>query len=416
MTAIIRSIDAWEILDSRGVPTVACRVTVDGGHSAVGRVPAGSTNAPGEARDLRDGGHRYGGMGTGLAVRSIREVLAPRLIGVDAAMTDEVDTVIDEVDGTADLRSVGANAAMAVSVAAAKVAAKTACRPLYASISDSPLLPLPFVNLMFGDAHRTELQHLFCAPLGSQSVSEGLEWVWRVRQALTDLLAESGLEPVVVGNSHAGSGARIASAERALALTTEAIDRAGFVPGVEVAVGFDLAAYRFWDGKRYVFPHSGLEMAPGELLSLLVGWVERFNVTAVEDPFHPDHPEVWRSFTSAVGGGVLVVADRLTATNPGRLADFGSAANAVLVKPNQAGTVRRTRRFIEMARGVGLAVVMGSRAGSTEDSWSADMAIGWDIGYLKAGAATGSDRTAKWNRLLEAEAAGVISPRSHMRQ
>lgn len=410
MTTRIRTVHAWESLDSRGLPTVATRVALDGGASGTAMIPSGSTHAPGEAPESRDGGSRYGGSGVLGAVAAVNDAIGPAVIDLNAADQEEVDQAIEAADGSPDLSRLGSNATMAVSLAAAKAAAATHRKPLYRWLAQprEPLLPRPFVNLMFGDAHRHELQHMLCIP-NRPTVSEALEMVWRIRHSLTLMLADNNGPGTIIGNSSAGQGTSLGSATAAFEAVMRACEQADLVPGEDLHVGYDLAAYRYWDGERYHLPYEGLDLTTDQLLDLQLDWAARYPVAAIEDPFDADDEIGWQRITKAVGNKTLIISDRLSATSAARLQRVaaGKLANAVLVKPNQAGTVTRTRRFVEAAQLSGLATVMGSRAGSTEDAWSADLCIAWGLGYLKAGATTGSDRTSKWNRVLEAESFGV---------
>lgn len=406
MTAIV-DVDAWEVLDSRGDPTVAARVRLAGGAVGECAVPAGASTSRHEARELRDGGERYGGRGARRAAENARTVLAAAVHGRDASDQRGVDTALREADGTADLGRLGANSVLAVSVATALAAANAHDVPLYEWVSGSPVLPLPMVNILSGGAHAArclDIQDVLVIPTGAGTFAEAIEWAGRVRRAAMALATDRGMPASLVADE-GGLGLPLPRNEEALALVTAAIERAGLAPGGDVALAVDLAASQFRDGGRYAFRIEDRLLDPAALVDELAGWTQRYPLVSLEDPCDEDDWETWRGLTKRLGSRVQLIGDDLFATNARRL-DRGihdGVANAVLVKPNQAGTLTSAADVLAAAKAHGYATVVSARSGETEDSWIADLAVGWGARQIKVGSTTRSERMAKWNRLLGIE-------------
>jgi enolase len=425
--AKIVEVVAWEALDSRGRPTVACRVHLAGG--AVGRaiVPSGASTGSHEAVERRDGGTRYGGWGVRRAVEGVATDLGPAVVGLDATRQDAVDARLEEVDGTPELRRIGANAVLAVSLATALAGARARGLPLWKSlaVSDAPavptaaasaaapgdeaeqvLLPMPMVNVFSGGAHAAraiDIQDVLAVPVGADNFADALELVERVRSATAALLDSRGTGTGLVADE-GGLAAPLPSNEAALALVTEGIQAAGMTPGKDVALAVDLAASQFGtvDGAYRLRCEDRLLDRDGWLAEV-DRWCERYPIVSLEDVLHEDDWEGWTLAAARLPGRCQLLGDDLFATHHDRVEKGIAcrAANAVLVKPNQAGTLTRAQRVLRRAQQAGLATVVSARSGDTEDTWLADLAVGWRAGQIKVGSTHRSERTAKWNRLLE---------------
>jgi enolase len=404
----IERVLAWEALDSRGTPTVASVVRLAVGAEGEAVVPSGASTGAHEAHERRDGGERYGGRGVRGAVAAVRGEIAAAVVGRDASDQEMLDAVLRELDGTGDLSRLGANAVLAVSVAAARASAAAHGVPLWRSLQPAgePLLPLPMVNVVSGGAHAgrlVDVQDVLVVPLGASSFTEAIEWAWRVRAASAAELERRGHDASLVADE-GGLAAPLASNRDAVELVAAGIERSGLVPGVDAAIAIDVAATQLLDGGAYVLASEARRLAALELVDEIAGWAETLPIVSVEDVLAEDDP-AWPEATRRLAA-LQVLGDDLFATSAARIADGAArgAANAVLVKPNQVGTVSDTRRAVEAAWAAGYATVLSARSGETEDAWLADLAVGWRAGQIKVGSTTRSERTAKWNRLLRIEA------------
>jgi enolase len=406
----IAAVNAWEALDSRGTPTVAAVVTLADGTAARAIVPSGASTGRHEAHELRDGGERYGGRGVRRAVANVRGEIASAVTGLDVRETRALDDRLRELDGTATLSRLGANATLAVSVAAAIAAARSERQPLYRWLlgGGRPLLPLPMVNVVSGGAHAAgavDLQDFLAVPVAAASFAEAIEWAWRVREAVRLLVAEQGHSAALVADE-GGLAPQLATNRAALELVVEAIGRAGLRPGKDVVVAIDVAATQLAtpDG-RYALRREERVLASEELAAELASWCAREPVCSLEDPLGEDDWDGWRDLTRTLGDTLQLVGDDLFATDVDRVGEGidRGVANAVLVKPNQAGTLTGAADVVTRARAAGYATIVSARSGDTEDAWLADLAVAWRAGQIKVGSTTRSERTAKWNRLLELE-------------
>ncbi len=406
----IVGVRAWQALDSRGRPTVAARVDLAGGGTGMALAPSGASTGSGEVIELRDGGERFSGLGVMQAVASVNGPLAGAAVGLDAAEQEHVDSVLRSVDGTSNLQRLGGNAVVAVSLATAIAASNALGMPLYRMLAgpDSPLLPLPMVNVISGGAHAAggiDVQDLLVVPVGASSFSEAIEWAARVRTATASVAAERGLEARLVADE-GGLGPAIASTEEALELLALGISRSGLRPGEDAAIAVDVAATQLALGRgMYALRNQGVELTANELVDLIDDWRRAYPIVSIEDPLADDDWSGWTQATRRLDG-LQLVGDDLLVTDPDRLerAIAGRIANAVLVKPNQVGTVSDAARVLRDAQEAAYATVVSARSGDTEESWLADLAVGWRAGQIKVGSTTRSERTAKWNRLLEIEA------------
>ena len=406
----IAGLAAWEVLDSRGNPTVACQVRLAGGAIGEAAVPSGASTGTHEARELRDGGMRYGGRGVRLAVANVVDTLGPAVAGLDAEDQEALDAALRVADGTANLGRLGANAVLAVSVAAAIAMAQARGVPLYRLLAGDaePLLPMPMINIISGGAHAggaVDMQDFLVVPVGASSFAEALEWSWRVRRATAAAGQARGL-PVTLVADEGGLGPPLPSNRAALDLLAEGIERSGLRAGEQVAIAIDVAATQFLEGDRYLLKGEERELDASELLAEIAEWCAAYPIVSLEDPLAEDDWAGWRLATKQLGTRVQLLGDDLFVTDLSRLARGldEHVANAVLVKPNQNGTLSGARAVLERARQAGYATVISARSGETEDSWLADLAVGWRAGQIKVGSTTRSERTAKWNRLLRIEA------------
>jgi enolase len=407
----ITRIRAWEALDSRGRPTVAARVDLAGGASGKALAPSGASTGSGEAIELRDGGSRYAGDGTLRAVANARGALAQALLGLDAGDQQAVDDALRSADGSDDLGRLGGNAVVALSLAVAIASSDALGVPLYQRLGGDvrPLLPLPMVNVISGGAHASggiDVQDLLVVPVGASSFAEAIEWAARVRRATAEVAAEKGLAVRLVADE-GGLGPEHLSTAEALDLLGQGIVRSGLRPGDDASIAIDVAATQLSLGAgSYALRNQGVTLRADEFVDLIAGWCRTYPIVSVEDPLADDDWEGWARATRRLEGGLQILGDDLLVTDPARLARAiaGGVANAVLVKPNQVGTVSQAQRVVREAHRAGYATVVSARSGDTEEEWLSDLAVGWRAGQIKVGSTMRSERTAKWNRLLEIEA------------
>jgi enolase len=405
--AAVRGRRVW---DSRGRPTVEAELALAGG--AVGRAiaPAGASTGSGEAVDLRDGGAAFGGFDVRRAVAAVNEAIAPALRGVDAADQAALDARLVALDGTADKSRLGANATLAVSMAAAHAAAAAAGLPLYLHLGGeaAALLPLPQIQIFGGGAHagrRVDVQDFLVACPAASSFAEALDWTAEVYRAAGALMKEAGALQGVADEG--GWWPAFSANEQALETLVRAIERAGFAPGRQVSIALDVAASEFGRGGRYRLGLEGRELDTAGMVELLAGWVRAYPIVSVEDPLAEDDAEGFAAFTRAVGAEVQVVGDDFLVTDAARVraAATAGAGNAVLIKPNQRGTLTETRAAWDAAREAGYAGIVSARSGETEDVTIVHLAVGWGVGQLKVGSFARSERMAKWNEALRIEEA-----------
>jgi enolase len=402
-TVKIENIRALEILDSRGNPTVQAEAVLSDGTRATAQVPSGASTGRHEAVERRDGGARYCGKGVLDAVRNVETVLKPAVAGLDADDQAGLDRRLIETDGTDGKRRLGANAVLAVSCAVARAAAQSLRLPLwkYLAGTRSPVLPTPMVNIVSGGLHagfNLEFQDFLVIPRGYASLAEALEAVVQVHRTAGRLFSERGC--ILTGVADEGGwGPQLTSNEQAVAVLRNAIDAAG----AAMDIALDVAASHFFEDGYYALEGS-LVSAEG-MTELLADWIPRYGICSIEDPLAEDDWDGWRAITRDLGGSVRLVGDDLFATNLERLnrGIESKAANAVLVKMNQIGTLTETFAVIDRAREAGYSAVISARSGETEDSFLADLAVASGAGQIKIGSVTRSERLAKYNRLLEIE-------------
>lgn len=413
-TKKISSVVAREVLDSRGNPTVACRVMLKNGLTAEAKVPSGASTGSHEALELRDGGKRYGGKGVRKAVKNVNEVIAPVLKKIDVTRQQDIDHVMLELDGTKNKSKLGANAMLAVSLACAQVAALERRMPLWKSLRQTyrfqrpARLPMPTMNLLNGGAHAgwvMDIQECMIVPR-HKVFAERLRIGAEVFHALGRLLKEKKLT-VTVGDE-GGFAPHLGKVEDAFALLAEAVKVASFKLGKDVRFAADVASSEFYDTKRkkYVFRAEGVEMNSEELLARYAGWMDTYPFESIEDPFAEDDWSAWsEALPMFEGNEVRVVGDDLLVTNVERLkrAIDEQAANTILIKVNQIGTLTETVDAIKTAHAAGWATSISHRSGETSDTTIADLAVACGSEYIKTGSLSRSERVEKYNRLLEIE-------------
>ena len=409
MTTLIEEVAAREVLDSRGNPTVEVEVYLDGGAVGSAIVPSGASTGAHEAVELRDGDpSRYGGKGVLDAVRNVNQTIRPELIGSDAVDQVSVDRLLIDLDGTPHKGKLGANALLGVSMAVAHAAADAVELPLYRYLGGAGArrLPVPLVNILNGGKHATEstdFQEFMIAPLGAPSFKEALRWAAETFHALGALLHERGFATTV--GDEGGYAPSLASNEAAIELVLEAITRAGYAPGEQIAIALDPATTELFAGDRYTLGKENRALTTDELVEFWADWVSRYPIVSLEDGLAEDDWAGWSSLTSRLGDQVQLVGDDLLVTNTQRLARGirERAANAILIKLNQIGTVTETIEAIEMASAAGWRSVISHRSGETEDTTIADLAVALNTGQIKTGSMSRSERIAKYNRLLRIE-------------
>ncbi len=406
----IEAVEAREILDSRGNPTVEAEVFLVGGGSGRAAVPSGASTGEHEAVELRDGDDsRYNGKGVTRAVAHIDEVISPELAGEDALEQALVDRLLVELDGTPNKSRLGANAILAVSLAVARAAADAMELPLYRYLGGpaARVLPVPLMNIVNGGAHadnNLDVQEFMVVPAGAPSFAEALRSGAECFHALKALLKARGLTTAV--GDEGGFAPSLKTNEEALGLIMKAIEAAGYRPGRDVFLALDVAASEFHREGHYVFHKSdGSEHDPSSLIELYESWVRNYPIVSIEDGLDENDWDGWKELTAALGDKVQLVGDDLFVTNIVRLTRGieGRVANSLLVKLNQIGTLTETLDVVERAHRSGYTTMISHRSGETEDTTIADLAVATGSGQIKTGSASRSDRVAKYNQLLRIE-------------
>ncbi len=406
----IRSVLGRRIWDSRGRPTVEVEVTLAGGAQGRGIAPAGASKGRGEALELRDGGECFGGFGVERALANVNGAIAEALRGQDAAQQQAIDQRLIALDGTAQKALLGGNAIVATSLAVLDAAAAAAGVPLWRHLARAreAVLPLPQVQIFGGGAHaarRVDVQDFLAVPVGAKSFDQALAMIAEVYAAAGHLMAERGTLAGV--SDEGGWWPAFDSNEQGIETLLAAIERARFAPGQEVAIALDIAASEFGRDGSYRLGLDGRELDRDGLAELFGRWIERYPIVSIEDPFAEDDHEGMRRFTAAFGRRIQIVGDDYLVTNAQRIeaAATAGACNAVLLKPNQAGTISETEAALIAARRAGFATIISARSGETEDTAIVHLAAGWAAGQLKVGAFARSERMAKWNDGLRIEQA-----------
>jgi enolase len=404
----IEHIVGREVLDSRGNPTVEVEVYLASGAEGRALVPSGASTGQFEAVELRDGAARYGGKGVGKAVDNVNGEIREALIGFDASEQREIDRQMIDLDGSDNKGRLGANAVLGVSLAVARAAADELALPLYRYVggTNAHVLPVPMLNVLNGGAHANnsvDFQEFMVMPVGAASFEEALRWGAETYHALKSILDERGLSTAV--GDEGGFAPDLGTNEEAVQLLVEAIDRAGYQAGDDIALALDVAASEFFTDGRYSLAGEGRDLSPSELVGLLAELCARYPILSVEDGCAEEDWDGWAELTKALGDRVQLVGDDLFVTNVERLRrgiDTG-VANSILVKVNQIGSLTETLDAVEAATQAGYTAVMSHRSGETEDTTIADLAVATNCGQIKSGAPARSDRVAKYNQLLRIE-------------
>ncbi|MFF7870741.1 phosphopyruvate hydratase [Streptomyces qaidamensis] len=396
------------VWDSRGRPTVEVEAHLADG--AIGRAiaPAGASTGEGEALDLRDGGSRFGGLDVRRAVGSVNHEIAPALLGRDASDQEAVDRLLVDLDGTPDRSRLGGNAIVATSMAVLHAAAASQGVPLWQHLAGGrPVrIPLPEIQIFGGGAHadrRVDVQDFMVMCPAAGSFSEALDWTAEIYRAAGSLMRQAGKAQGVADEG--GFWPAFDSNEEALETLTRAIEKAGFEPSAQVGISLDIAASQFGRGGRYTLALDDRTLDTTALIDMLGGWIEQYPILSVEDPVGEDDTDGMVEFTRRHGHHCQVIGDDYLVTNAKRVeaAATGGAANAVLVKPNQAGTVTEAFQALRAGKDAGFGTIVSARSGESEDVTIAHLSVGWDAGQLKVGSFTRSERMAKWNEVLRIE-------------
>jgi enolase 1/2/3 len=404
--ASIEAVYARQILDSRGNPTVEVEVILDDLTLGRAAVPSGASTGAFEAVELRDGSDEYGGKAVTKAVAAVIDEIQPELLGFDADDQRLVDQAMIDLDRTPDKSRLGANAILGVSLATAVAAAKSAGLPLFRYIGgpNAHVLPVPMMNILNGGAHadnNVDIQEFMIAPVGAATFAEALQWGAETYHALKAVLKQHGLSTGV--GDEGGFAPELGSNQAALDLIMEAIGKAGYTPGQDIALAIDAAATEFFADGGYNF--EGAAKSTADMTGLYAGWLDRYPIVSLEDPLAEDDWDGWQQLTAALGSRVQIVGDDLFVTNPDRLRRGieSRAANSLLVKVNQIGTLTETLDAISLAQRSSFTTMVSHRSGETEDTAIADLVVAMNCGQLKSGAPCRSERVAKYNQLLRIE-------------
>ena len=404
--AIIETIHAREILDSRGNPTVEVEVVLEDGSTARTAVPSGASTGAFEAAELRDEGKRYLGKGVENAVKNVNEKIAPIICGFDAQDQRLIDDEMIALDGTKNKSKLGANAILGVSLASARAAAESSDLSFFKYIGGptAHTLPVPMMNILNGGAHadtNVDIQEFMVAPIGAATFKESLRWGAEIYHSLKSVLKKQGLATSI--GDEGGFAPNLASNRAALDLILEAVEKAGFKPGKEIALAMDVAATEFHEKGKYNF--EGKQLSSDEMIAYYTELVSSYPLVSIEDPLDEDDWDGWKKMTAQLGAKIQIVGDDLFVTNPERLSRGieNQTANALLVKVNQIGTLTETMDAVALAHRNGYRSMMSHRSGETEDTTIADLAVALECGQIKTGAPARSERVAKYNQLLRIE-------------
>jgi len=405
----IDDVRALEVLDSRGNPTVSATVTLASGIEASAAVPSGASTGAHEAVELRDGGARYGGKGVLQAVENVNTLIAEEVLGLDAFDQAALDGAMLALDGTPNKAKLGANAILAVSLASARAVAAALEMPLYRYLggTNGKTLPVPMMNVINGGKHadnRVDMQEFMLAPVGFTTFSDALRAGVETFHTLKKVLAKRGYDTNV--GDEGGFAPNLGSNVEAVEVLLEAIEKAGYTPGEQIALALDPASTEYFKDGAYHLDAEGKVLTPDEMIAYWVDWVEKYPIISIEDGLAEDDWAGWAALTAAVGDRVQLVGDDLFVTNVERLGRGirEGVGNAILVKVNQIGTLTESLDAIELAKSAGYRNMISHRSGETEDAFIADLAVAVNAGQIKTGSASRSDRLAKYNRLLAIEA------------
>ena len=404
--ASIEAVHARQILDSRGNPTLEVEVALDDGSLGRAAAPSGASTGAFEAVERRDGGEEYGGKGVSQAVQGVIEEIQPELLGFDAEDQRLIDQAMIDLDRTPDKSRLGANAITGVSMAVARAAAESAGLPLFRYLGgpNAHVLPVPMMNILNGGAHAdnsVDIQEFMIAPIGAATFTEAVQWGAETYHALKAVLKQHGLATGV--GDEGGFAPDLEHNRAALDLIVEAISKAGFTPGLDVALAIDAAATEFYSDGSYRFEGGAQDSA--EMTRIYTGWLDAYPIVSLEDPLSEEDWAGWQALTAAVGDRVQIVGDDLFVTNPERIRRgiAEHSANALLVKVNQIGSVTETLDAVTLAQRSGYACMISHRSGETDDTTISDLAVAVNCGQIKSGAPARGERVAKYNQLMRIE-------------
>lgn len=410
--AKIKDLIPLEILDSRGNPTISCRVMLDDGTEDTGYVPSGASTGKYEALELRDNdAKRYGGWGVLKAINNINTIIKPAVVGMEVTSQKEIDQKMIELDGTPNRSRLGANAMLAVSLGAAKTAAKSSHLELYQYIArllgQNPtkwVIPIPFCNILNGGKHAvgsTDFQEFMVVPIRFKNYSEALRAAAEVYHSLGKILDERSYQPLL--GDEGGFAPALFSNEQAMELLMMAIQDADYKAGEDMFIAIDPAASRFYQNNAYQLHRENRSLVSSEMIEFYENWIEKFPIVSIEDALAEEDWEGWQELTKRIGNKIELIGDDLYATNKDLLKKGieNNATTGILIKPNQVGTLTETLQTILMAREAGFKIIISHRSGETNDTFIADLSVGCGCGTLKSGATARSERTSKYNRLLE---------------
>ena len=404
----IQSIFARRVWDSRGRPTVEAEVVLHDGSLGRAIAPAGASKGTREALELRDGGDRFGGLDVMQAVGHVNGVIAKALVGTKADKQSVLDQTLIDLDGTVNKSNLGANATLSVSMAAAHAMAAASGMPLYRYLGQGKIgrLPMPQIQIFGGGAHagrRVDVQDFMVVCPGATSFAEALEWTAEVYRHAGLLMAQRGSLFGVADEG--GWWPDFSSNEQALEMLVLAIERAGLIPGDQVAIALDIAASEFGRQGQYRLGLESRALDSDGMIDMLLGWIEKYPIVSIEDPLAEDDPVGFARFTQAIGHRLQIVGDDFLVSNANLIREAAhlGAANTVLLKPNQQGTLSETLQAWNVAKEMGYSAIVSARSGETEDTTIVDLAMGWDVGQLKVGSFARSERMVKWNHALRIE-------------
>lgn len=403
---IIKNLEAYEVIDSRGNPTIECEITLNNGITTTAIVPSGASTGEREALELRDGESRFNGKGVLKACENVNKILAPALIGKDISDQDKIDNLMLSIDGTEFKTNIGANAILSVSLAVAKARAEANHLPLHAELGNGTTLPMPMMNVINGGAHadsNVDFQEFMIMPIGAKTFNEAMQYAGETFTALKKVLKSMGYSTAV--GDEGGFAPNFKNNEEPLQAIVNAIKNAGYIPGKDIAIAMDVAASEFYNSQTKMYEliksNSG-NKSTDEMIVWYAELIEKYPIISIEDPLSENDWDGWAKITKKLGKKIQIVGDDVFVTNPKILREGieKGVANAILIKLNQIGTLTETLDTIRLAKENGYNTVISHRSGETEDTFIADLAVAVDSGQIKTGSICRTDRVAKYNRLI----------------
>ena len=403
---IIKNLEAYEVIDSRGNPTVECELTLDNGITTTAIVPSGASTGEREALELRDGGSRFNGKGVLKACENVNKILAPALIGQDISDQTKIDNLMLSIDGTEFKTRIGANAILSVSLAVAKARAEANHLPLHSELGNGTTIPMPMMNVINGGAHadsNVDFQEFMIMPIGAKTFNDAMQYAGETFVALKKVLKSIGYSTAV--GDEGGFAPNFKNNEEPLQAIVQAIKNAGYIPGKDIAIAMDVAASEFFNAETNMYEltksKSGSK-STNEMIEWYAELIDKYPIVSIEDPLSENDWDGWTKITKKLGNKIQIVGDDVFVTNPKILREGieKGVANAILIKLNQIGTLTETLDTIRLAKENGYNTVISHRSGETEDTFIADLAVAVDAGQIKTGSICRTDRVAKYNRLI----------------